>query len=247
MHTTTLREQLIHDLQLAGMSERTQEAYVRAVRQLAAHFRQPPDQLSETQLRDYFLFIKNEKRFSVAALKIAHSGIKFFYTHTAPREWATLLKLRVPRQKSLPDVLTAALRLLERQQPLVGRGGALAGYARQWRAVCPVAQAARTGLPASTNPLRRVWRGDARHRFSAGEQTGLLRFELTHEWPARNTAGLFFNFARPKCGRAARRPALGDRSAARLRPRIAHSARRGLSMCLRAARIEDASRGVLPR
>jgi len=97
---------LIHDLQLAGMSERTQEAYVRAVRQLAAHFRQPPDQLTEAQLRDYFLFIKNEKRFSVAALKIAYSGIKFFYTHTVPHEWATLLKLRVPRQKSLPDVLT---------------------------------------------------------------------------------------------------------------------------------------------
>lgn len=104
--TITLRQQLIHDLQLAGMSERTQEAYVRAVRQLAAHFRQPPDQLSETQLRGYFLFIKNEKHFSVAALKIAYSGIKFFYTHTAPREWATLLKLRVPRQKALPDVLT---------------------------------------------------------------------------------------------------------------------------------------------
>ena len=97
--TTTRRQQLIHDLQLAGMSERTQEAYVRAVRQLAAYFRQPPDQLTETQLRDYFLFIKNEKHFSVAALKIAYSGIKFFYTHTAPREWATLLKLRVPRQK----------------------------------------------------------------------------------------------------------------------------------------------------
>lgn len=106
MTTTTLRQQLIHDLQLAGMSERTQEAYVRAVRQLTAHFRQPPDQLTEVQLRDYFLFIKNEKLFSVAALKIAYSGIKFFYTHTAPREWATLLKLRVPRQKSLPDVLT---------------------------------------------------------------------------------------------------------------------------------------------
>jgi hypothetical protein len=29
---------MLHDLQLAGLSERTQEAYVRAVRQLADHF-----------------------------------------------------------------------------------------------------------------------------------------------------------------------------------------------------------------
>ena len=104
--TTALRERMRQDLQLSGRGERTQEAYLRAVRQLAAHFRTPPDQLSESQIRDYFLFLKNEKRFSPSSLKIAYCGIKFFYTQTVPRDWATLLKLRVPRQKSLPDVLT---------------------------------------------------------------------------------------------------------------------------------------------
>ena len=104
--TTALRERMLQDLQLAGLSERTQEAYLRAVRKLAAHFRRPPDQLTEAQVREYYLFLKNEREFSPSALKIAHSGIKFFYTHTVERDWATLLKLRVPRRKSLPDVLT---------------------------------------------------------------------------------------------------------------------------------------------
>ena len=104
--TTALRERMLQDLQLAGLSERTQEAYLRAVRKLAAHFRQPPDQLSEAQVREYFLHLKNDRKFSPSALKIAHSGIKFFYTHTVVRDWATLLKLRVPRGKTLPDVLT---------------------------------------------------------------------------------------------------------------------------------------------
>jgi hypothetical protein len=36
--TTVLRQRMIQDLQLAGRSERTQEAYVRAVRKLATHF-----------------------------------------------------------------------------------------------------------------------------------------------------------------------------------------------------------------
>ncbi len=104
----SLRQPVIQDLQLGGLSERTQEAHVRAVRKLAEQFRRAPDQLddNETQLRDYFLFIKNQKQFSASALKIAYSGIKFFYTHTAPRQWATLLKLRVHSQKTLPDVLT---------------------------------------------------------------------------------------------------------------------------------------------
>jgi hypothetical protein len=104
--TTVLRRRMIQDLQLAGRGERTQEAYVRAVRKLATHFHQSPDQLTETQIRDYFLYLKNDCKFSPSALKIAHSGIKFFYTHSMPREWATLLKLRVPKHKTLPDVLT---------------------------------------------------------------------------------------------------------------------------------------------
>jgi integrase/recombinase XerD len=39
-------------------------------------------------------------------LKIAASGVIFFYTHTVPRDWPTLTKLRIPRPRSLPDVLS---------------------------------------------------------------------------------------------------------------------------------------------
>lgn len=103
---TALRQQMHQDLQLAWLSERTQEAYLRAVRQLADHFHKAPDRLSEEQLREYLLYLKNEKRFAPSSLIVAVSGIKFFYTHTAPRDWKTLQKLRVPKPKTLPDVLT---------------------------------------------------------------------------------------------------------------------------------------------
>jgi hypothetical protein len=64
------------------------EAYVRSVRKLAEHYGQAPDQLSEKQVREYFLFLKNDRRFASATLKMAFYGIRFFYTHTVPREWA---------------------------------------------------------------------------------------------------------------------------------------------------------------
>jgi integrase/recombinase XerD len=104
--TTSLRQRMTQDLQLAGLSERTQEAYLRAVRQLADHFHTPPDRLSEPQVRDYFLHLKNDRRFASASLGIAYSGIKFFYSHTTPRDWPTLRRLRVRREKRLPDVLS---------------------------------------------------------------------------------------------------------------------------------------------
>ena len=73
---TSLRDRMRQDLQLAGLGERTQEAYLRAVRQLAVHFRTAPDQLAEDQLREYFLFLKNDKEFSPSSLKIAYYGIR---------------------------------------------------------------------------------------------------------------------------------------------------------------------------
>jgi len=58
---------MIEDLQLRGMSERTQEMYVRAVRQLAYHFHKSPDQIPEEELRQCFLRLKNVKKYSRSA------------------------------------------------------------------------------------------------------------------------------------------------------------------------------------
>jgi hypothetical protein len=44
---TELRKRMIECLQLRGLSERTQEAYVQAVRQLAEHYDKSPELISE--------------------------------------------------------------------------------------------------------------------------------------------------------------------------------------------------------
>jgi site-specific recombinase XerD len=97
---------MTQDLQLAGLSERTQDAYTRAVRQLAEHFHTPPDRLTEPRLRAYFLQLKNDRHFAAASLGVADSGIKSFYSRTSPRDWPTLRRLRVPGEQRLPDVLS---------------------------------------------------------------------------------------------------------------------------------------------
>lgn len=103
---TLLRQRMHEDLQLAGLMESTQKSYLREVRQLARHFHKAPDQLTENQIRQYFLYLKNEKRHAPGTMKVAASAIIFFYRHTAPRDWEALKMLRIPRPKTLPDVLT---------------------------------------------------------------------------------------------------------------------------------------------
>jgi site-specific recombinase XerD len=88
------------------MSERTQEMYVRAVRQLAQHYHKSPDLITEEELRQYFLFIKNVKHYSRSASTIAMCGIKFFFEQTLHREWPTLSFVRAAPEKKLPVILS---------------------------------------------------------------------------------------------------------------------------------------------
>ena len=103
---TELRTRMIECLQLRGLSERTQEAYVRAVRQLAAHYHKSPDLITEEELRQYFLFIKNVKHYSSNTSTIAICGIKFFFEKTLNRNWSIFGILRAPREKKLPVILS---------------------------------------------------------------------------------------------------------------------------------------------
>ena len=45
----TQRQQMTHEMQLRGLSERNQEAYLRGVRKLAEHYGKRPDLLTEKQ------------------------------------------------------------------------------------------------------------------------------------------------------------------------------------------------------
>jgi integrase/recombinase XerD len=103
---TELRKSRIEGLQLRGLSERTQEMYVRAVRQLAEHYRQSPDVITEAELRQDFLYIKHVKNDSRRASTIALCGIKFVCEHTLNRDWTTLSFVRAPREKKLPVILS---------------------------------------------------------------------------------------------------------------------------------------------
>lgn len=106
MAITALRQRMLEDLQLRGLSARTQECYTRAVRQLAEHYRKSPDQISEEELREYFLHLKQVKKYSRSARTIALCGIKFFYEQTLKQPWTTLTFVRAPREKKLPVILS---------------------------------------------------------------------------------------------------------------------------------------------
>jgi site-specific recombinase XerD len=103
---TKLRERMLQDMQLRGFSARTQECYVRSVRQLAQHYNKPPDQITEEELRLYFLHVKNVLKWKRATMTIAICGIKFFFTKVIGKNWQTLQVVRPKPENRLPVILT---------------------------------------------------------------------------------------------------------------------------------------------
>lgn len=101
-----LYQQMEADLHLAGMAGRTIDGYLRAVRQLADHCQCSPDMLNEEQLRQWLLHLKIDKQFAYGSLRVAFSGVKFFFTRTCRREWRTLAETKLQNVKSLPEVIT---------------------------------------------------------------------------------------------------------------------------------------------
>jgi len=103
---TELRKKMIECLQLRGFSERTQEAYTRAVRQLAEHYHKSPDLITEEELRQYFLHIINVKHYSRNTTTIALCGIRFFFEQTLNRKWTIFNLVRPAPEHKLPVILS---------------------------------------------------------------------------------------------------------------------------------------------
>ena len=103
---TDLFQRFSEDLQLKGLSNRTIGMYTRAVKQLTKHYQKSPENISDEELRQYFLYNLNERQWSRVASTISLCGIKYFYTLTLKREWTSLKFIRPEKEKKLPVILS---------------------------------------------------------------------------------------------------------------------------------------------
>jgi len=111
----SLRLRLSEDLHLTGKAKRTHDGYIRAVRQLSDFAGCSPDQVNEQHVRQFFLHLKNDPNFAYGSLRVAFSGIKFFFTHTCKRDWEIIKMLKLQNITTLPEVLT-----IEQVHELIG-------------------------------------------------------------------------------------------------------------------------------
>jgi site-specific recombinase XerD len=97
---------MLNEMTVRGMSERTQDSYVRAVAGLANYFHRSPDEIKDQEVQDYLLHLMRERKLSWSSCNVAVYGMRFFYHQTLRRE-KTEFRIPGPRRPSkLPEVLS---------------------------------------------------------------------------------------------------------------------------------------------
>jgi len=103
---SALRQKMIRETQLHQFSPRTTQAYVAAVKDLAAYYRRPPDRITCEEARSYLHYLLTERKLSSSTCNQRAAGITFFYHHVLGRKDIDL-KMRRRRPQRLPEILSS--------------------------------------------------------------------------------------------------------------------------------------------
>jgi len=101
----TVREKMLAELQLRGITPRTQTAYLREIAKLETYFNRSPEELGEEEVKEYLVHMLEDRGLSSGTYKAYAAGIKFLYRTTLNRG-EVVEKIKYPKAKiKLPVVL----------------------------------------------------------------------------------------------------------------------------------------------
>ena len=128
---TTLRQRMTDDLRLRNRSARTIKTYIACVAHFARHFQKSPELLGPEEIRQYQVYLVEQRRVSWSYFNQTVCALRFLYRHTLGRDWA-VAHIPFPRQpKKLPVVLSQAevIRFLEAIRTIKFRAILMTAYA----------------------------------------------------------------------------------------------------------------------
>lgn len=102
---TELRQRMIEAMVVRGFAQRTQDAYVDAIRRMAKHYRCDPASFTRQQVQDYLLHMVREKSLSYSTMNQAACAARFLYESVLGRSREEFLvpMAKVPQRQ--PDLL----------------------------------------------------------------------------------------------------------------------------------------------
>jgi integrase/recombinase XerD len=100
-----IKEKMKRDIEIRGLSKRTQESYLGCVKQFVKYFMKSPDQLSLEDIHTYQLHLIRDRKVAENTFNQYVSALKFLYGQTLKRDWKIDMIPYHKRSKRLPVVL----------------------------------------------------------------------------------------------------------------------------------------------
>jgi integrase len=106
---TPLRQRMIEDMQVRNLAPHTQATYILHVSLFARHFCKSPELLGPEEIRDYQLYLTNQRRLAPSSIVVTTAALRFLYNVTLKKGWNLEASIPAPKQpKKLPVVLSRA-------------------------------------------------------------------------------------------------------------------------------------------
>ena len=83
-----IKERMIRDMEIRGLSANTKAMYLDCVKQLAAYYMKRPDQVTLEEIHNYQHHLLRERKISAAYLNIQVCALRFLYRYSVKRDWA---------------------------------------------------------------------------------------------------------------------------------------------------------------
>jgi integrase len=103
---TPLRQRMIEDMQVRNLAPATQRQYIHYIAGFARYFNVSPDQLDLEDIRQYMLYLVNDRKLSAESINTFVTAAKFLYLTTLEMPWGEEQFPRVRRPHKLPIVLS---------------------------------------------------------------------------------------------------------------------------------------------
>jgi integrase/recombinase XerD len=102
---TPLRQRMIEDMQLRNFATTTQRSYIHYVADFAKHFNRSPQDLDLEAVRQYQLYLAQERKLSPQSINTFVSAVQFLYLVTLEMPWEKHDFPRARLEEKLPVVL----------------------------------------------------------------------------------------------------------------------------------------------
>src|SRR5215831_17106937 len=106
---TPLRQRMIEDMQVRNLAPHTQATYILHISLFARHFGKSPELLGPEEIRQYQLYLTNQRRLAPSSIVVTTAALRFLYNVTLKKGWNLEASIPAPKQpKKLPIVLSRA-------------------------------------------------------------------------------------------------------------------------------------------